>query len=193
MLAVATLVLTVSAFLARGGRVSSAELTIFRAVNDLPGWLYAPVFAVMQFGNGFAIVVVALLALFRRRFRLAAALAASGLSVYLAAKVLKGIVLRGRPPALVVDLHVRGALTTGHGFPSGHASVAFALATVAWLWFGRRTRWWFLAAAVVVCIARVYVGAHFPLDVLGGAALGMASGALVGLLLSIRRNAPSVL
>ena len=66
--------------------------------------------------------------------------------------------------------------------------MAFALATIAWLWFGPRLRWFFFPLAVVVCVARVYVGAHFPLDVVGGAALGLAGGALFGVVLSVRHH-----
>jgi membrane-associated phospholipid phosphatase len=59
---------------------------------------------------------------------------------------------------------------------------------IAWLWFGPRLRWTFIGAAVVVCFARVYVGAHLPLDVIGGAALGIASAALVGVILRVRNH-----
>ena len=101
---------------------------------------------------------------------------------------MKAIVDRQRPAQLLAAVHIRGAPATGNGYPSGHAAVAFALATIAWLWFGPRARWAFLAAAVVVCFGRMYVGAHLPLDVVGGAGLGVASGALVGLLLRVRHH-----
>ena len=92
---------------------------------------------------------------------------------------------RGRPSALLTHVTVRGGLVTGNGYPSGHTAVAFALATVVALWFGARSRCarLALAAAAVVGFARLYVGAHFPLDVVGGAALGTICGAIAALVL----------
>jgi len=181
-------VLVVTALLAAGGDVSSWERAVFRAINDLPDFLYPPVWVLMQFGSFWAIVAVGVVALAFRRFRLAIGLAIAGVSVYLLAELLKAIVDRPRPAALLTDVHIRGAVPTGNGFPSGHASVACALAVIAWLWFGPRVRWIFIAAAAVVCFARVYVGAHLPLDALGGAALGVASAAFVGLVLKVRHH-----
>ena len=171
-----------------GGGVPAWEEAIFRAINDLPDFLYRPVWVLMQFGSFFAIAAVAVVALAARRFRLAIGLGIAGLSVYLLAQLLKQIVDRGRPAELLADVHIRGVAATGNGYPSGHAAVAFALATIGFLWFGPRVRWAFLAAAIVVCFGRVYVGAHLPLDVVGGAAIGVASGALVGLLLRVRHH-----
>jgi membrane-associated phospholipid phosphatase len=170
-----------------GGRnVSAWERSAFHAVNDLPGFLYAPVWVVMQLGNGLAIPVVAVAALAARRARLALVFLLAGGSAYLLADVFKAIVGRGRPGDFAIDVRVRGAVPSGHGYPSGHASVAFALGVAAWLWLGGRSRWVLLAAAVVVGLARVYVGAHFPLDVVGGAALGTSCAAVVSLL--VRRS-----
>jgi undecaprenyl-diphosphatase len=171
-----------------GRHVPLWERSIFRSVNDLPGALYPPVWVVMQLGNSLAIAGAAVVALAFRRFRLAVGLAVAGVSVYLLALLAKAIVDRPRPAELLAHVHVRGAPATGNGYPSGHAAVAFALAVIAWLWFGPRVRWAFFVAAVIVCFGRVYVGAHLPLDVVGGAALGVASGAIVGLVMRMRHH-----
>jgi undecaprenyl-diphosphatase len=76
----------------------------------------------------------------------------------------------------------RGADAVGRGFVSGHAATLAALATVAWPWLGRRGRVVVAVLVVVVCLTRVYVGAHLPLDVVGGAGLGVAVGGVVRLL-----------
>jgi membrane-associated phospholipid phosphatase len=187
LLVVGLAVLVLAAVPTRGQNVPASERWLFRVANDLPGWVYPPIWPVMQVGNGLAPVVVALAALLWHRYRLASGLAFAGLAVYLLDKVVKAAVPRHRPPELLSGVHVHGALATGNGFPSGHAAVAFALATIAWLWFGPRIRWVFLAVAIAVAVARVYVGAHLPLDVFAGAGLGTGVGAFVGLLLSIRR------
>jgi undecaprenyl-diphosphatase len=80
------------------------------------------------------------------------------------------------------QVHVVGvALRGANAWPSGHALTALALATILILGSERvaRTRWrsgTLLALATAVCLARIAVGAHWPSDVLGGAALGVATG-----------------
>jgi membrane-associated phospholipid phosphatase len=65
-----------------------------------------------------------------------------------------------------------------------------ALALVAAPWLPRWGRWALLAAVAVVFLARMYVGAHLPLDMVGGAGLGLAVGAAVRLLLGTRIATP---
>jgi undecaprenyl-diphosphatase len=78
---------------------------------------------------------------------------------------------------------IRGAEAHGRGFVSGHAATLAALATVAWPWLGRRGRVVVVVLVTVVGLTRIYVGAHLPLDVVGGAGLGIAVGGCVRLLM----------
>jgi len=96
--------------------------------------------------------------------------------------VVKGVVVRGRPASLLDDVVVRGAAAHGRGFVSGHAAVVTALLVVAWPWLNRPARIVCAVLAVAVCLARVYVSAHLPLDVVGGAGLGLVVGGAVRLL-----------
>ena len=82
--------------------------------------------------------------------------------------------MRGRPADLVDDVRIRGAAALGRGYVSGHAAVVTLLVVLAWPYLGRRGRIAAVAVAAFVCLARVYVGAHLPLDIIGGAALGLA-------------------
>jgi undecaprenyl-diphosphatase len=63
-------------------------------------------------------------------------------------------------------------------FPSGHSATAFACATVI-AWAEPRLAVPIFVLAALVAWSRVYVGVHYPLDVIGGAALGIAVGAAV--------------
>ncbi len=69
-------------------------------------------------------------------------------------------------------------------FPSDHAAGGFALASAAWLaadrW-ARRLGWLLLALAVVLAFARVFIGVHYPFDVIAGALIGAATAWLVWL------------
>ncbi|NYJ04992.1 phosphatase PAP2 family protein [Petropleomorpha daqingensis] len=172
-----------------GGRVTGAEAAVFRVVDAVPLPI-AAVWPVMQLGNFLVVPVAALVAAAFRRWRLAAELLLAGAGVYVLAKVVKGIVVRGRPDALLDDVVVRGAPALGRGFVSGHAAVVTALLVVAWPWLPRPGRVVCAVLAVLVCLARVQVAAHLPLDVVGGAALGLAVAGAVRLLLG--RPAPAV-
>lgn len=175
-------VLLVSALPVDERSLSDAERSTFDAVNSSPGVPFAPVWLLMQAGNVAAVGVTGLAALVARRPRLAAGLVVAGALAYAGAKVVKELVTRGRPATLVDDVEIHGEVAHGMGFVSGHAAVAVALAAVAFPYLGRTGRWVVAALAVFVCVARVYVGAHLPLDVVGGAALGLAAGAGVRLL-----------
>jgi membrane-associated phospholipid phosphatase len=172
-------------------RVDDPERSVFRAVNGLPlpGWLYPAIWLLMQGGNIGAVPAVALLAVATRRLRMALDMALAGGAIYLVAKVVKELIQRGRPQTLLEDVLVRGATPHGLGFVSGHIGVVTALALVAAPWLPRWARWALLAAAVAVFLTRMYVGAHLPLDVIGGAALGYAAAALVHLALGVPTEA----
>jgi len=75
-------------------------------------------------------------------------------------------------------------------FPSGHATVSFACATVLSFYAPRAAPAFYLLAAAIAW-SRVYVGVHYPLDVLGGAALGLGIAiALRWLTATLRRSRP---
>jgi undecaprenyl-diphosphatase len=164
--------------------LSGLEEAVFTFFNELPTLIpYRVGWFVMQFGSLLAIPVVAAVAVLADRPRLGASVALAGGTAYVLARVLKGLADRGRPATFLDDIESLGDLPTGHGFPSGHAAVAFALAVVLWPWLGRGWRWVPMGIAVFVGISRIKVGAHLPLDVVGGAALGVAAGGGARLLL----------
>jgi membrane-associated phospholipid phosphatase len=183
LLLVGSGVLVLAALPVDAGSVSEAEAAVFRVLNATTVLPFAVVWVVMQLGNVVVVPVSAGVAAALRRWWLAGELLIAGLGAYVLAKVVKGLVTRGRPDAVLDDVVLRGAAAVGRGFVSGHAATLAALAAVAWPWLGRRGRVAVAVLVTVVCLTRVYVGAHLPLDVLGGAGLGLAVAGLVRLLL----------
>jgi membrane-associated phospholipid phosphatase len=189
-LAAGTLVLLACAQPVHAARLEPLETSAFRLVNDLPSLPFPIVWVPMQLGNFLVVPAAVLAALAFRRWRLAGGLALAGAGVYALAKVVKRFVERGRPSDVLDDVVVRGAAPHGLGFVSGHIAVITALAYVAWPWLPRWGRWAAGAAVAAVFLTRMYVGAHLPLDMVGGAALGLAVGALVRLLLGVPARHP---
>lgn len=167
--------------LAAGGALSRVERTAFRIVNELPDWLDGPLRGVTQAGWLGAVPVAAAAAVALRRRRIAIDITLAGVGAWVLAKAVKDLAHRGRPGVLLDDVILRGVPAAGHGFVSGHAAVAAALATIAATQVDRRARRALWTLVWLVAVARVYSGAHFPLDVLGGAALGWTVAAAVRL------------
>ncbi|RAK00383.1 undecaprenyl-diphosphatase [Larkinella arboricola] len=104
--------------------------------------------------------------------------AAVALSDQTASAVLKPLTLRLRPchePALQKLIHPVLECGGTYGFASSHAANTFALAMALWLLVGQRFAWvkWIFLWALLVSYSRIYVGAHYPLDVLAGAGVGV--------------------
>lgn len=158
--------------------ISDAEEGAFALVNELPDWLEPTLWLPMQLGSLFGPAAVALAAWVAwREWRPALGAIVVGVGSWQLAKIVKAAFERGRPHTELDELVRRaGTPTEGLGFVSGHAAVAFGLATVVAPYLGRRWWWAGYLAAGVVAAARIHVGAHFPLDVVGGAALGCALG-----------------
>jgi membrane-associated phospholipid phosphatase len=180
-LGTATGVVVVSAVAARTPGVSRPELAMFRTVNNLPPSFEFPLTIVMQLGALGAVPASAGVALIAGKRALALDLLTAGSSAWLAAKAGKVIVARERPGLLIAEVLLRGRPQSGRGFPSGHAAVAAAMATVAGRHLGAAGRLAASVAAQTVALARVYVGAHLPVDSVGGAAMGIAIGSAVGI------------
>ena len=179
-LTIAILLLIATALPIQRNYVPSLERDVFRAINGLPGAFETVVSWIMQAGNLLAVPAAALLALlFTRRYRVPLDLVMSGTAAWLLARVVKEVVQRGRPVELMQDVILRGPPAAGHGYVSGHAAVAAAMAAVAATYLGRRGRVIVITLAALVALGRIYVGVHLPLDVVGGAAMGWAIASLM--------------
>jgi undecaprenyl-diphosphatase len=134
--------------------------------------------------------LAALLAYVVRRPLLAttAITAATVWSADLVVAVLKRVVDRDRPYVVLPEAEPLLRWDVSASFPSGHAATSAAGAVILGYLLGRRA-WGVAALAAAVAYSRVYIGVHYPLDVLVGAAIGAAV-ALVAVLL-VRRLRPT--
>jgi membrane-associated phospholipid phosphatase len=189
-LAAGTAVMLVTAMAARRDRVSPWEATAFRAVNDLPDALYPPAWAIMQLGTLGAAPAAAGAAWLSGNRQLAVRLLVGGTATWALSKLVKRMVRRPRPAALLPDTHRRGRDATGLGYLSGHAGVAVALGAAALPHLGPAGRALTLGAIPAVSLTRIYVGAHLPLDTAGGAALGLTIDAALALARSVSDAIP---
>lgn len=169
--------------------IGPREVALFRAVNRLPDGCYLPAWAIMQAGNLAAVPVAAGCALAAGHHRLAARLALAGTATWALSKLIKGVYRRPRPPALVRGARSRGPEPSGLGYVSGHAGVAVALGVATWAHLNTPGRLASLVVVPAVGLCRIYVGAHLPLDVAGGAALGLSADAVIARLLPAERGA----
>jgi membrane-associated phospholipid phosphatase len=186
-------VFAVCAVVAADGQVGPVERAAFHAVNGLPDWLYRPMLAFQYLGVLAMPLVVAAGALVFRRWRLAAALVLVVPLKLATERLVKLLVQRERPGTTVADAILRGVHPAGLSFVSGHAIITFAIAGLLALVLPRR---WAVVAFVLATlngVARVYLGAHNPLDVVGGAAVGLAIAAVLDLVLDVARDRGSSL
>jgi membrane-associated phospholipid phosphatase len=191
-LVIAAVVAIGCGLVAATGDVPAWEVEAFHAVNDLPDTLRTSMWVFQLAGILVVPLIVACIAIAWRRYRLAIALVLFvPLKLIVEHLVVKALVERQRPGTSICDLdpscgEFRDVPLAGLSFVSGHAVVTWGIAALVWPYLGRTWRGAVVAIAVLNGVARVYLGAHNPLDVVGGAAVGVA----VGVLLTIVVGAP---
>lgn len=127
----------------------------------------------------FWIVVALALLAFRKTRRLGVLCAVSMvIGLVITNVILKNWVARIRPYELIQNLELIVGKETDFSFPSGHTTNSLAC---AWVLFRRAPKKWGVAAlvlAILISLSRLYVGVHYPTDVLAGAVIGIGSACL---------------
>lgn len=150
------------------------DTELFTLINHLPHTNITDTLALAISGVGTAGIIWFILAtiLFFKEEKkdhwfFAPLVAAGGISWLLVEQILKPWVARSRP-----------GLEAGFSFPSGHATIAFAMAVIL-SHKEPRFGWLFYTLAVLIALSRVYLGVHYPLDVFFGALLGWGIGRII--------------
>ena len=162
------------------GLFDSYERPIFHAVNQLPHAFYPVFYTLTQFGSLGSLVLWVAAAWYLVNRRAGLTVIYGGILAWIVAKIAKVSVHRGRPADLLQNVHLFSQEKfLGFGFPSGHATLSAACATILYYQISPRYRKYLLGFVLLIGLSRMYLGAHFPLDVIGGWALGALCGAFV--------------
>lgn len=120
------------------------------------------------------IVMTLILLIIRRTRRIGLACAAAMVLNLIATNiVLKNIIQRIRPYEVINSLNILIEAQHDFSFPSGHTACSFAAAWALWKTAPRSYSVPALILAVLISFSRLYVGVHFPTDILGGLIVGI--------------------
>jgi len=162
----------------QAGLFDSFERPVFGYFNSLPSAYSGFMSAITQLGGLGGLIIWCGLAWYLVNKRAAYTVLATGWLAWTVAKIAKAIAHRGRPGEFVADINLSsGEILTGYGFPSGHATLSAAVAAVLYYQIEPKYRKYLLLTVLLVGVSRMYLGAHFPLDIFGGWALGALIGA----------------
>ena len=170
--------LSLSFLWARGQKIDNSVFLFVNLWGYRPKWLDRAMWVITQIGGGWTALLLASGLLLVRQANLALELVLGTLSLALIVEGLKELTNRARPYLIHAEARVIDWRAPGRSFPSGHTAQAFFLMTLLnfqWELPAPLTILIYMVA-VAVGMTRMYVGAHFPRDVVGGSILGLAWG-----------------
>ena len=159
-----------------GPKSQNLEGRITLAIYHWPLSLRPYFYAITQLGSGWAVAVTALALWSLKRRVLAYTVTFASIFTFAWAELLKTIIERPRPYMALNGVISRDMFTGGFGFPSGHAAMYTMLVVLLWGVVSPRARPVLPLLAVGVCVSRLYLGVHSPLDIIGGISLGLCVG-----------------
>lgn len=169
---------TATAYMSVGREVAKWEIDLFQFVYNLPDFLWPLFIVITQFGSIYVLGALLILYLLKKHYHIVLRLLMTGLLAYLVSGFSKDIWGRVRPSELLLDVTNLDYIVRGPGFPSGHMALATALALTLGHYLPRKYQWIIPVWIIGVGLSRMYLGIHFPLDILGGFAIGWGSYAL---------------
>jgi membrane-associated phospholipid phosphatase len=179
------LLLGISLVWSTGQKLDAWAFLLFNLRGSRPIWLDRLMIGFTQIGSGIVAIGIALVLFFAGNRLLAYELMLGTLSLWMFVEILKLLVNRSRPFIQLTQARIVGFRAIGRSFPSGHTSQSFFMATLLSQYFhpGVLVVLLLYTSALIVGITRMYVGAHYPRDVVAGAILGSAWG-LIGVIVS---------
>jgi len=169
-----------TSLLVRAGATGWDE-RIYRALNEVPSHIAAVLTPLSKLFLPLGITIVTVAAAvfcvaWSRSLWPILFCAGSAAAAWLGANLAKGVAERTRPYEVIAGAVLRQQPAHGTSFPSSHTAVAFAVVLTLIPFFPRTGVVVALVYAVLIGWSRVYLGVHYPLDVVGGAGIGLAVG-----------------
>jgi membrane-associated phospholipid phosphatase len=174
---------TLSLIWSAGQRLDTRIFTLLNT-RGYPIWLDRVMWLITQLGNMLTALIVAFLFFILNYRLLALEIILGTLTLWLLVEIIKALSDRDRPFLTLDNARVIGWREKGDSFPSGHTTQVFFLMTLLILYFqlGLGASIALYAIALLVGLTRIYVGAHYPRDVIAGIVLGSVWGILATLL-----------
>jgi len=172
------------------------DLYLFNLVNGLAGrwaWLdYFSIFCAEYLGYILLFVLALFLAVnFKKYWKMVfEALVAAFVTRFIIAEAVRFIWFRARPFVAENFIPLINQSPKEASFPSGHATLFFAISTIVYF-YNKKVGIFFFIASFFIIIARVFVGVHWPSDILAGAILGILMGWLLNML--FRKHAHKII
>lgn len=167
-----------SVIASRDTEIASWEITLFNFIYTLPSYLHTLFFVITQTGSIYMLGLLCLMYLIKQHYHVVIRLLMSGTLAYTLSGVAKDLWGRGRPTEYLLDIVNLDYVVRGPGFPSGHTALATAVALTIGHYIPRKYHWVIAVWIIGVGLSRIYLGIHFPMDIIGGFAIGWASYAL---------------
>jgi len=157
------------------------DLYLFNLINGFAGkiaWLdYTAMFFAKYFEYFLWLFLILLLAVNIKKYwrMVAEAFIAAGFVKFILVEIIRWLWFRPRPFVSLNFVPLIDQSPAEASFPSGHASFYFALSTIVYL-YNKRIGIIFYIASLFIVLARVFVGVHWPSDILAGAIMGIFIG-----------------